>query len=307
VACAAFPSLTRLLEHLVLDSSSKTKAEEYARYGLRIALWAQSDPALISEDQVRAFFIEIKRQGRYAPNTIRLMTAALRFLFTKVLGREGWEVFGLIRSPDVQRLPIVLSEVQVHALLAHTRLPHFLLLWELILGTGLRISEAVSLEVTAVRGKGEAVPSMNVLGKGNKERCVPLPPSIYAKLRAYWATHKHPRWIFPSMQEQRRLRQPVPLREREGHLTDSAAQHAMAIIRQEAGLPEVTTCHTLRHTYATMSLEAGVNLLQVSRYLGHESLETTQIYLHVTLSSEQKAVAAIEQNLSRLFKPQPPV
>ena len=230
-----------LQEHLVLDSSSRSKAEEYVRCGLRIALWAQADPEHITEDQVRAFFLELKREGRYAPNTVRLMTAALRFLFTKVLGRVGWAVFGLIRSPEVQRLPIVLSEGQAHALLAHTRLPHFLMLWELILGTGLRISEAVSLEVTAVRGKGEA------------------------------------------------------------------AQHAMAIIREEAGLPEVTTCHTLRHTYATMSLEAGVNLLQVSRYLGHESLETTQIYLHVTLGSEQKAVAAIEQNLSRLFKPQPPV
>jgi integrase/recombinase XerD len=296
-----------LQEHLVLDSSSRSKAEEYVRYGLRIALWAQADPEHITEDQVRAFFLELKREGRYAPNTVRLMTAALRFLFTKVLGRVGWAVFGLIRSPEVQRLPIVLSEGQAHALLAHTRLPHFLMLWELILGTGLRISEAVSLEVTAVRGKGEAAQSLVVLGKGNKERCVPLPPTLYAKLRDWWATHQHPRWIFPSMLDQQRLRQPVPLRERVAHLTASAAQHAMAIIREEAGLPEVTTCHTLRHTYATMSLEAGVNLLQVSRYLGHESLETTQIYLHVTLGSEQKAVAAIEQNLSRLFKPQPPV
>jgi integrase/recombinase XerD len=300
-----------LQEHLVLDSSSKTKAEEYVRYGLRIAQWAQADPELISEDQVRGFFLELKREGQYAPNTIRLMTAALRYLFTKVLGRVGWKVFGLIRSPDVQRLPIVLSEVQVHALLAHTRLPHFLLLWELILGTGLRISEAVSLEISAIKGKGEAVQSLVVLGKGNKERCVPLPPTLYKKVRDYWSTHRHPRWIFPSMLDQRRLREPVPLREREGHLTESAAQHAMAIIRQEAGLPERTTCHTLRHTYATMSLEAGVNLLQVSRYLGHESLETTQIYLHLTLGSEQKAMAAIEQILSRLLnrpaKPQPPV
>ena len=287
----------------MLDSSSKTKAEEYLRYGLRIAQWAGADPAVISEDQVRAFFIAIKREGLYAPNTVRLMTAALRFLFVKVLGRAKWAVFTLIRSPDVLRLPIVLNDSQVHALLAHTRLAHFRLLWELILGTGLRISEAVSLEVKAFRGKGQPVQSLVILGKGNKERCVPLPPSLYQKLRTYWDTHKHPRWVFPSPVNDRRLCK-QPIEQLANHLTTSAAQYAMSVIRVEAGLPMVTTCHTLRHTYATMSLEGGVNLLQVSRYLGHESLETTQIYLHLTMTSEQNAVAAIERNLSRLFKPQ---
>ena len=287
----------------MLDSSSKTKAEEYLRYGLRMAQWAGADPAVITEDQVRSFFIEIKRAGIYAPNTVRLMTAALRFLFVKVLGRARWAVFSLIRSPDVQRLPIVLNDSQIHALLERTRLPHFLLLWELILGTGLRISEAVSLEVSAFRGKGQPVQSLVILGKGNKERCVPLPPSLYQKLRAYWATHQHPRWVFPSPVNDRCLRR-LPAEQITHHLTTAAAQYAMSVIRVEAGLPPVTTCHTLRHTYATMSLESGVNLLQVSRYLGHESLETTQIYLHLTMTSEMTAVAAIEQNLSRLFKPQ---
>jgi site-specific recombinase XerD len=302
-ACREFPSLLRLQEALVLDTCSTTKREEYLRYGLRIAQWAKADPATLSEDRVRAFFLEIKREGRYAPNTIRLMTAALRYLFVKVLQREVWQVFKLIHSPDVKRLPIVLNVAQVHALLEHTRLPHFRLLWELILGTGLRISEAVSLEVTAIHGRGEPVQSLRVIGKGNKERCIPLPPSLYQKLQAWWSTHRHPRRVFPSMQDQRRLRQSGVDRASEGHLTTSAAQYAMNVIRQEAGLPEATTCHTLRHTYATMSLEAGVNLLQVSRYLGHESLETTQIYLHLTTTSELRAVTAVEGNMQRLYKP----
>ena len=96
LACQPFPSLIRLQENLVLDSSSKTKAKEYLRYGLRIAQWAGADPAVISEDQVRAFFIAIKREGLYAPNTVRLMTAALRFLFVKVLGRAKWAVFSVV-------------------------------------------------------------------------------------------------------------------------------------------------------------------------------------------------------------------
>jgi len=285
---------------MVLDSSSRSKLEEYLRYGLRIARWAEADPALITEDQARAFFLELKREGRYTPNTIRLITAGLRYLFIKVLGHEDWRVFMLLRSPDVQRLPIVLNVEQVHALLAHTRLEHFRLLWELMLGTGLRISEAVSLEVTSIHGRGREVQSLRVLGKGNKERCVPLPPSLYQKLRDWWATHKHPRWLFPSLKDQRRLCHNGQDPATEGHLTDSAVQHAMSVIRKEASLPQELTCHTLRHTYATMSLEAGVNLLQVSRYLGHESLETTQVYLHLTTTSERQALAAVEHYLKRL-------
>jgi integrase len=184
-AMAPFPSLLRLREALILDSSSGTKRDEYIRYGLRIAQWAKMDPADITQDQVTAFFIELKVSGRYAANTIGLMTAALRYLFLKVLRREGWDIFLKLRSPDVKRLPFVLTVPQCQALIAHTRLLHFRLLWELILGTGLRVSEAVGLEVTSIRGKG------------NKERSIPLPPLLYWKLRDYWFTHKHPRWVFP--------------------------------------------------------------------------------------------------------------
>lgn len=297
-----YPSLQRLSEHLVLRSSSKSTSGEYMRYGIRICEWAKMDPSEMTEDQVRAFFVDIKSQGRYSPNTVRLMTAGLRCLFMHVLNRTDWSIFTLIHSPDVQRLPFVLTEPQIRDLLGATVQPYMRLLFELMLGTGLRVSEAVSLELSQVRGKGQAHQSLVVLGKGNKERSIPLPPSLYAKLGAHWLRHHHPRWMFPSPAAQRSQRQPNGNTEC-GHVSASALQQAMVIIREQAGLPETTGCHTLRHTYATMALEAGVNLLQVSRYLGHESIETTQIYLHLTLRSEKSAIEAIEQSLHRILNP----
>jgi integrase/recombinase XerD len=303
-ALALYPSLLRLHEALILDSSSGTKRDEYLRYGLRIAQWAKADPADITQDQVTAFFIELKVGGRYAANTIRLMTAALRYLFLKVLRREGWDIFLKLRSPDVKRLPFVLSVPQCQALIAHTRLAHFRLLWQLILGTGLRISEAVGLELSSIRGKDTATQSLVVLGKGNKERCIPLPPLLYQKLRDYWTTHRHPRWVFPSPMEQRRVTQAsVPIHA-SAPMSPQAAQSAIKAIALEAKLPAELGCHTLRHTYATLALEAGVNLMQVSAYLGHNSLETTLIYLHLTPSSEAHAVALMEQRLQQVLRPE---
>jgi integrase/recombinase XerD len=91
--------------------------------------------------------------------------------------------------------------------------------------------------------------------------------------------------------EQRRVTQAsVPIRA-SAPMSPQAAQHAIKAIALEAKLPAEMGCHTLRHTYATLALEAGVNLMQVSAYLGHSSLETTLIYLHLTPSSEARAVA----------------
>jgi integrase/recombinase XerD len=303
-AIVAYPSLLRLNEELILDSSSTTKRQEYLRYGLRISKWADCDPEAICEDQVRGFFVQLKQEGRYAPNTIRLMTAALRYLFLKVLHKQGWDIFLKLRSPDTLRLPFVLTVPQCQALIAYTRLAHFRLLWELILGTGLRIGEAVALEVTAIRGKGTATQSLVVLGKGNKERSIALPPLLYQKLRDYWASHKHPRWIFPSPMELRRVSVTGESAHAVGHMTQQAAQHAIKAIATEAKLPAQMGCHTLRHTYATLALEAGVNLRQVSAYLGHSSLETTLVYLHLTPSSEARAVELMERSLQQLLKPQ---
>lgn len=302
---APYPTLQRLYEELMLDSSSTTKREEYVRYGLRISEWSKADPEFITEDQVRGFFIELKRQGQYAPGTIRLMTAALRFLFIKVLGRQQWQVFLKLRTPDVQRLPFVLTLPQCQGLIGHTRLPHFRLLWELILGTGLRVSEAVALEVTSIRGKGTPHQWLIVMGKGNKERCIPLPPSLYQKLRSHWSTHRHPRFIFPSPMQERRLTQDGAAQHSTEPMRAQAAQSAIKAIAEEAGLPLQLGCHTLRHTYATMALEAGVNVVQVSSYLGHSDLSTTLIYLHLTPSSDQKAVTLINQTLLSLQPPQP--
>jgi site-specific recombinase XerD len=132
---------------------------------------------------------------------------------------------------------------------------------------GLRVSEATTLEVTAI---DRARRVLRVIGKGNKERLVPLPQPILDDLGRVWLTHHNRRWLFPNRRGDAPLSQPV--------LGRSFADAAAA-----AGIPPgVATPHTLRHSYATRLMENGVDLRVVQILLGHARIATTAIYTHLT-------------------------
>jgi len=300
----AYPCITRLDEDLALTGRAKSTIEEYIRYARRLAAWSGRDPAALAEDDVRTFLLHLKRDAKYKPNSLRLVTAALRFLFRRVLGRD-WQVLELASAPDAHRLPVALTRQQLAKLFACIRQEYVKTSFELMYGCGLRVGEVVKLEVRDIRGKGQPAQHLHIReAKGGTERLVPLPPTLYERLRAFWARHRHPVFLFPSKgwthkERGKGIKDPALACT---HVSVSAIQHAMGLVRREAGLPEGITCHTLRHSYATHALEAGVNLRQLSAYLGHSSLEITARYLHLTQVSEATALKAIEGFTSELIK-----
>lgn len=130
-------------------------------------------------------------------------------------------------------------------------------------------------------------------GKRAKDRYVPLPSHTLKVLRQYWTTHRHPQWLFPAM-------------DRDGQRTAAAdqpmkrmcVQKAMRRVVRELKIQKRISIHSLRHCYATHLLEAGVTLRQIQHYLGHSSLQTTMIYLHLTTASQEQAIARIENLMS---------
>jgi integrase/recombinase XerD len=130
---------------------------------------------------------------------------------------------------------------------------------------GLRIGEAANLEIGTIDGDNGL---LRIIGKGNKERLVPLPEPLLLKLRRLWKTHKNPRWLFPT----RAATNPVG----RGTLNRTFAAAAQA-----AGIGSATP-HSLRHGYATRLLENGVDTRVVQLVLGHSSIATTSIYTHLT-------------------------
>jgi site-specific recombinase XerD len=131
---------------------------------------------------------------------------------------------------------------------------------------GLRISEAATLEVTAVDGANGLV---RVVGKGNKERRVPLPQPVLDELRRLWKMHRHPRWLCPHGS-------------RNGPISRDALWCTFRAAAREAGITKHLTPHSLRHGYATRLLESGVDTRIVQILLGHVSIATTAAYTHLT-------------------------
>jgi integrase/recombinase XerD len=131
---------------------------------------------------------------------------------------------------------------------------------------GLRISEAAGLEVTAIDGRNGLI---RIIGKGNKERCVPLPAPVLAELRTLWTTHRDRRWLCPSPTGK-------------GPITRAALWQTFKTVKAEAGITTRVTPHSLRHSFATRLLEAGVELRIVQILLGHASIGTTALYTHLT-------------------------
>jgi integrase/recombinase XerD len=177
-----------------------------------------------------------------------------------------------MRLPAEKRLPVVLSPEEVRRLLSLIYNPRYHWCLALMYACGLRIGEATTLTVSQIDG---AKGLLRIIGKGNKERLVPLPQALLLKLRELWKTHKHSCWLFPN-------------RRGTGPLSSRNLRRAFRAAARAAGLPPTLVPHSLRHSYATELLHNGEDLRIVQILLGHASLKSTTIYTHLTEPGRQR-------------------
>lgn len=271
--------------------------QAYVSYVALLARHHGGDPAGLSEEQVRAFFLFLRTERHYAGSSLAIVLAAVRAFYRDHLGTgAAWKLWEEMKVRRGQPLPTVLARAEVAQLLGCVRCDRFRTVLRLIYHCGLRIREACRLEVThidAARGRLHLRQA-----KGGKDREVPLAPEMLADLRRFWRRHRHPRWLFPGVQcgWKAGKEQPARLAARAtGPMSESAVQNAFRLALAQSGLKKAATPHTLRHSYATHLLEEGISLRLISQYLGHASLETTLIYTHLTAVSESQAVAALQR------------
>src|SRR5262249_17281914 len=188
-----------------------------------------------------------------------------------------------IRQPKQKRLPYALSEPQVRDLLPRLRNPIYRACATLIYACGLRAGEGTALEIPAIDGVNR---HLRIVGKGNKERIVPLPQPVLEELRKFWKTHRNPRWLFPN-------------KAANGPVGRGAFVGAFALAAREAGITGATM-HSLRHGYATRLLERNVNLRVVQILLGHGSIATTQIYTHLTEPTRASLTKILDELMTGL-------
>ena len=271
--------------------------EAYLSYVVLIGRHYGADPASLEQEQVRQYFLYLRHERRYAGSSLSIVLAALRCFYKDHLQSGAlWQLWQEMKVRRTQPLPLVLSREEVARLLEAVRCDRFRTALRLIYGCGLRISEAVRLEIKNIEGQAGRLLIRDA--KGGKDRCVPLAPSLLADLRRFWRRHRHPRWLFPGLRcDWKAFKQPLPERARQasGPMSESAVQNAFRLALAQSGLKKAATPHTLRHSYATHLLEEGVSIRLISQYLGHSSLETTLVYTHLTAVSEGQALTALER------------
>jgi site-specific recombinase XerD len=206
---------------------------------------------------------------------------ALRFFFVHTLGRE-YDVFDLMRVHKPRTLPGVLSRDEVRKVLSTVEHPVRRMALTTIYGLGLRLGEGLKLEVGHIESSRQLV--MVRSGKGAKDRAVPLPAPLLERLRRYWKVDR-PR------SEQRLLF--VSAAGTAMH--ETTLQKTFSAACADAKLVRHATIHTLRHSYATHLVEAGISLRTVQDILGHSSLRTTEVYMHVTVPGRERVHEVVNQ------------
>ena len=189
-----------------------------------------------------------------------------------------------IGSPRQKRLPEALSEAQVRQLLGGIRNPVHKTCLAVMYACGLRISEATTLEVGAV---DRATQVLRVVGKGNKERLVPLPRPILDDLTCLWRTHRNRRWLFPN-------------RHGDAPLSTRVLSGSFAAAAAAAGFRQGVTPHALRHGYATRLIENGVDIRVVQILLGHAAIASTAIYTHLTTPTRASLLSLLDRLMTGL-------
>jgi site-specific recombinase XerD len=251
-------------EMRVRNYSEKT-IERYISVIARLSKHFNSSPDLITTAQLKDYAYFLIQEQQVSVSTINQLISAWKILQVDVLG-NNWENFRLKRPRREKKIPVVLSQAEAASLInAPRNFKHRAILC-LAYVSGLRLSEVLSLKLADIDSGRKLI--RVIRGKGNKSREVNIPDQLIAQLREYYRYY-HPRmFLFESL---------VPGKPYSAtsfrNIIDQAAV--------KAGIKKNLSPHVLRHSFATHMLERGLNLKRLQLMLGHNSLKTTSIYLHL--------------------------
>ena len=228
------------MDTLSLNGKGERTQQAYTRALRMLVDFYDKRPEEITEAELEAYFLRRKNEDRWSSNTLRICYCGIRFYFVHVLGRN-FGLFNILRAKNESRLPTVLSREEVRALLACVRTAHNRAFLSTVYACGLRLQEALHLEVADI-DSGRMMLHVH-RGKGAKDRLVPLPQSTLATLRAHWRTHRHPRLLFPALgrsgQAAASATTPMAI---------SSVQGALRRAKRQARIAKrAVSIHTLRH------------------------------------------------------------
>lgn len=276
----------KMVEEMQLRGLTEGTQRRYLAAVKGLAVYYDKEPDQLSAAEIRGYFLYLKNEKKAAASTQNQVLSALKLLYRSTLGRAVPELDG-VKPAGGRKLPVVLSREEVQRILGGVRKAAYRVCLSTIYSCGLRLREGVGLQVKQIDSSRMVLQVRQ--GKGRKDRYVPLPERTLEQLRWYWSYHRHPVWMFPGRNfEQNRAMDP------------SGVQRAFRAALKESGITKTASVHTLRHSYATHLLEAGVSLSLIQKYLGHTSLATTMIYIHLTPQLDERVSETINRVMDDL-------
>jgi site-specific recombinase XerD len=274
----------RHCQALKLQGYREKTIYSYSRALRRVAEYFDRNPDTLTAEELCGYFSSIVDSHSWS--MVRVDRNALQFFWKHVLDRE-WDWVKIVKPPRLKTLPDILTRAEVARVLDAVQMLRYRVCLYAIYSMGLRIGEGIELAVADIDSARMRVHIRD--GKGGKDREVALPRSTLLALRAYWATHRNPKLLFPNQSGK-----PAAARSASTPMDRGGMQTALKLALTECGIHKRISVHSLRHSFATHLVEAGVNLRLIQEHLGHNDPKTTARYTQLTKPSEARCAEVID-------------
>lgn len=269
--------LLRMKEDILLRGLSIRTVESYTSNARVFLEYCDRPSEQLNEYDIRKFLLYLINEKKVMPGTVNAYSAAIRFLFAVTFNRT-LNYFQIPRQKKRRTLPEVLTREEVSSIIESCKNIKHKAMLAVIYSSGLRISEAAALKTTHIDSKNMRL--FVESGKGGKDRYTLLSETCLHVLRQYFRIYrpKHPEgWLFLGANNV-------------SHITYRAIELAFDKAVKKTNITKHVSVHTLRHAFATHLLEDGASLLQIKELLGHSSIKSTTVYLHLAnLTSDIKS------------------
>lgn len=255
---------SQFIQQMQLKGYSENTIQSYVDCLIGLSKFYNTSPDLLSDQQIRDYLHHCIVEKKLSTSWVNQCVSALKILFVQILKKE-WDSLAIPRIKREKKLPVVLAKEEVKAILSEIKNIKHKTILTLIYSAGLRVGEAINLKVSDIDSKRMQIRIRQA--KGAKDRYVILSAVLLDLLRTYYNLYKPKDYLFPSQMNEQ--------------ISDRTVQCIFKQACKKCKLNKTVSVHVLRHSFATHLMEQGVSLPIIQQLLGHKSLRTTSVYLHV--------------------------
>ena len=273
------PLRERMLAELKLKGREPNTHRTYLDAVARFAAYYGKSPLQLGKQEVRRYLLYLIEEQHLAESSVNVAYWALRFFYDHVAGKKGL-IDDVSHPKDTKKLPAVINQSELKQFFTVIKNIKHKTMLMVVLDTGMRPSEVAKLRIEDIDSKRMVIHIRRA--KGKKDRYANLSPQLLQLLREYWLARRPQEWLFPGRYPDR-------------HVCSTHLSNMCRDYRMRAKMRKAVTPRMMRHTFATMLLDAGENIRKIQILLGHRSLKTTARYTHVSKESLRSSTSPLQE------------